>query len=71
MSHSDQDQIQELEIKIAYLEQNLEDFNKIVTDQQTQLSMLERAVKHLNSRLEQVSGPDIRSSADETPPPHY
>ncbi len=71
MSHSDQDQIQELEIKIAYLEQNLEDFNKIVTDQQTQLSMLERAVKHLNSRLEQVSGPDIRSSADESPPPHY
>jgi SlyX protein len=71
MSHTDQDQIQDLQIRIAFLEQNLEEFNAIVTNQQTQISMLERAVKHLNSRLEQVSGPDIRNVADETPPPHY
>ena len=71
MSHTDQDQIQDLQVRIAFLEQSLEEFNKIVTDQQTQISMLERAVKHLSSRLEQVSGPDIKNVADETPPPHY
>ncbi|MFT7109199.1 MAG: SlyX protein [Psychrobacter glaciei] len=71
MSQSDQDQIQDLQIRISFLEQSLDDFNSIVTNQQTQLSMLERAVKHLNSRLEQVSGPDIKSVHDESPPPHY
>jgi SlyX protein len=71
MSHTDKYKIQDLKIRIAFLEQNLEEFNTIVTNQQTQISMLERAVKHLNSRLEQVSGPDIRNVADETPPPHY
>ncbi|MFT6153730.1 MAG: SlyX protein [Crocinitomicaceae bacterium] len=71
MSQSDQDQIQDLQIRISFLEQNLDDFNNIVTDQQAQLSMLERAVKHLGSRLEQVGGPDIKSAHDEALPPHY
>jgi SlyX protein len=71
MSQLNQDQIQDLQIRISFLEENLEEFNGIVTNQQTQISMLERAVKHLYSRLEQVSGPDIKSSDDESPPPHY
>ena len=68
---SQTDQIQDLQVRIAFLEESLDEFNQIVTDQQKQISMLERAVKHLSSRLEQVSGPDIKSTADETPPPHY
>ncbi|MGR6872926.1 SlyX family protein [Pseudomonas sp. HK3] len=71
MTQSDQDHIEDLQIRIAFLEQSVDEMNEIVTSQQAQMSMLERAVKHLSSRLEQVGSSSIRSSEDESPPPHY
>ncbi|GAA6134453.1 SlyX family protein [Oceaniserpentilla sp. 4NH20-0058] len=71
MTQSDQQHIEDLQFRIAFLEQNLDDLNDIVTQQQAQISLMERAVKHLNSRLEQVSPANIKSPEDETPPPHY
>jgi len=71
MTQSDQDQIEDLQIRIAFLEQNLDDLNDVVTKQQAQISLMERALKHLNSRLEQMSPANIKSAEDETPPPHY
>ncbi len=71
MTQSDQDQIEDLQIRIAFLEQNLDELNDVVTQQQAQISLMERALKHLNSRLEQMSPANIKSAEDETPPPHY
>lgn len=71
MTQSDQDQIEDLQIRIAFLEQSVDEMNDIVTKQQAQINMLERAVKHLSSRLEQAGGSNIRNPEDETPPPHY
>ena len=71
MTQSDQEQIEDLQMRIAFLEQNLDELNDIVTNQQTQMAMMERAMKYLSSRLEQVSPANIRSPEDETPPPHY
>lgn len=71
MSQSDQDQIEDLQIRIAFLEQGMDELNDIVTKQQAQISLMERALKHLNSRLEQMSPANIKNAEDETPPPHY
>lgn len=71
MSQSDQDQIQDLQMRIAFLEQNLDELNEIVTNQQNQIGLLEGAVKHLNTVMEQMNGPGIKNPEDETPPPHY
>lgn len=71
MTQSDQDHIEDLQMRIAFLEQNLDELNDIVTSQQTQLAMVERAMRYLSSRMEQVSPGNIRSAEDETPPPHY
>ncbi|MGK0445119.1 MAG: SlyX protein [Bermanella sp.] len=71
MTQSDQDHIEDLQIRIAFLEQSVDEMNEIVTSQQSQINMLERAVKHLSSRLDQAGSSNIRSSEDETPPPHY
>lgn len=71
MTQSDQEQIEDLQIRIAFLEQTQDELNEIVTSQQAQISMMERAVKHLNSRLEQVAPANIKSADEETPPPHY
>ena len=71
MTQSDQDQIEDLQIRIAFLEQSVDEMNEIVTNQQSQINLLERAVKHLSSRLDQSGPNNIRSPEDETPPPHY
>jgi len=71
MTQTDQEQIEDLQIRIAFLEQTQDELNEIVTSQQAQISMMERALKHLNSRLEQMAPANIKSPDEETPPPHY
>ena len=71
MSKPEIELIQDLQMRIAFLEQNLDDMNEIVTKQQAQISQLERAIRHVNNRLEQVDNGGIKDAGDETPPPHY
>jgi uncharacterized coiled-coil protein SlyX len=71
MTQSDQNHIEDLQVRIAFLEQGADEMNEIVINQQAQISMLERAVKHLSSRLEQAGASNIRNPEDETAPPHY
>lgn len=71
MSKEENDLIQDLQMRIAFLEQNLDEMNKVMTDQQAQVSLLERALKHVNTRLEQVDAGGIKNPDDEVPPPHY
>jgi len=71
MSQSDQDLIEDLQMRIAFLEQTVDDLNEVVVKQQKEMNLLGQAIKHLNSRLNQLGGPNIRSQEDETPPPHY
>ena len=51
---SDQDRLIELETRITFLEQTVDDLNDVVTEQQQRVAMLEGALKHLNTRLEQM-----------------
>ena len=67
---SDQDRLIELETRITFLEQTVDDLNDVVTEQQQRVAMLEGALKHLNTRLEQMGG-GMKPQEDETPPPHY
>lgn len=71
MSKPEIELIQDLQMRIAFLEQNLDDMNEIVSKQQAQISLLERAIRHVNNRLEQADSGGIKDPGDETPPPHY
>ena len=71
MAINDQNTIDDLQMRIAFLEQNQDELNEIVTAQQAQITLMERALRHLSTRLEQVSTPNIRGGDEETPPPHY
>jgi len=71
MAKSDHERVEELETQLAFLEQTVNDLSDIITEQQQRMSLLEGALKHLNTRLDQVGGSGIRSQEDETPPPHY
>jgi SlyX protein len=68
----DEQRIIEIETKLAYQEQMLGELNQVLTDQQAQLSNLERVSRRLVERLESLgsAGEGGDDPVDERPP-HY
>jgi len=64
------DDIVELQMKLSYQDDLLEQLNQVITDQQQQLSRLELALETLKVQVQTMQTTDIINSADETPP-HY
>ncbi len=71
MARSDHERVVELETRLAFLEQTVDDLSDIITEQQQRMALLEGALKHLNSKIDQAGGGGIKPLEDETPPPHY
>lgn len=63
--------IEGLEIRVAYQEQVIDDLNKTMTAQWTQIESLTRQIKRLTDRLSQIEQGPAAGAADEPPPPHY
>jgi len=65
------DRFMELEIKVAYQEDLLQELNKIVTLQQQQIDRLDATVSMLHDRIKSLSVE--RQSVDDPfeKPPHY
>lgn len=61
----------ELETKVAFQEQTIEDLNQALIDQQFLLDKLQQQVRQLAEKLKGVQTSNIASRAEETPPPHY
>ena len=60
----------ELEMRLEHQEAVLNDLSDVVAAQQGQIDRLLAEVRWLRERQEQ-GGITIRTSAEETPPPHY
>ena len=71
MAKSDQELIDDLQMRIAFLEQNQDEMNDIMTAQQKQITIMERALRHLSSRLDEVGSAAVKNAHEESPPPHY
>lgn len=65
------DYLIELETKIAFQEQTIEELNQALVNQQFDLEKLQLQVKNLAERLQGMVGSNVASRAEETPPPHY
>jgi len=65
-----ENRITELEIKLAYQEDLLQTLDKVVTDQQMQISRLEKLCHALNERVKNLAEAETVSQAIEIPP-HY
>jgi len=65
------DRIIELEIKVAYQEDLLQELNKIVSQQQQQIDRLEAICKLLNERIKSLSTESGSGENVEEVPPHY
>jgi len=64
------DDIVELQMKLSYQDDLLEQLNQVITEQQQQLSRLELALETLKVQVQTMQTTDIVNNADETPP-HY
>lgn len=65
-----EDRIIELEIKTAYQEDLLQSLNAIVSEQQMQISRLEKTCQLLHSRIKNIGEAGGIHQGIETPP-HY
>jgi SlyX protein len=65
------DQIEQLQTKLAFQEDTIEQLNVALTSQQQQLDKLAFSVKHIVDKVKQIQPSNIASQEEETPPPHY
>lgn len=66
-----EERIMELEIKVAYQEDLLQELNKIVAEQQSEITGLVKTCKILNEKIKSFSeGVDVKQNLYEMPP-HY
>lgn len=61
----------ELETKITFQEQTIEELNQALVDQQFALDKMQQQVRHLAEKLQGVQDSNIASQVEEAPPPHY
>lgn len=57
----------DLEIKIAYLEKTLDDLNKVIIDQQNQITSLKEKLEEVDEKVKHGEANDIINP----PPPHH
>jgi SlyX protein len=66
-----EDRVIELEIKVAYQEDLIQEMNKIVSQQQQQIGRLEATCKLLNERIKSLSNVMSADECIDQQPPHY
>ncbi|HEX7812383.1 MAG TPA: SlyX family protein [Burkholderiales bacterium] len=62
--------IAELEVKLSFCEELLEELNKTVYRQQQQIDLLQKEIAALREQVKSSMPTEPREPADETPP-HY
>ncbi len=66
-----QQQLDDLEIKMAFNEHTIDMLNDALTQQQLILDKLQVQVGFLVNKLKAMEPVNIASMSEETPPPHY
>jgi len=61
----------ELETRIAYQEQLIQELNEVVTRQQNQIDALRADYERILAHLKAGDGDHIATADEECPPPHY
>ncbi len=63
--------IAELETKVAFQERLLDELNQALVQQQFTIDKMQRQLRYLANKLQDVQSSNIAGEAEETPPPHY
>ena len=66
-----ENKIIDLESKLAFQDETINELNDVITDQQNQLDQLREEIRLLNLRIASVAEAANTSEEREPPPPHY
>lgn len=66
-----ENRIEQLEMKVAFHEDNIETLNNEIFDQQRKLKLLSEQVSLLVMKLKEAEPNQLASEEQEMPPPHY
>ncbi|OOF41521.1 MULTISPECIES: SlyX family protein [Rodentibacter] len=66
-----ENRITELEMKVAFQEQLLEELNQALVQQQFDMDRMQLQLRYMANKLKDFQPSNIASQAEETPPPHY
>ncbi|WP_438865550.1 SlyX family protein [Neptunicella sp.] len=64
-------QIEQLETKVAFQEDTIEQLNDALTNQQHQLEKLQFQMQYLLDKVKTMQGSNIAREDQDVPPPHY
>jgi SlyX protein len=62
--------VEDVEVRMAYLEATVETLNQVVIDQQNRIDLLVREMQTMKQQLE-AGAEFVRPQSEDTPPPHY
>ncbi len=65
------ERLTELEVRVAFQEQTLQDLNEAVTRQQREIDRLAKELETVKSRLAGLAPSMVIPQEEEKPPPHY
>lgn len=63
--------IEELQTKIAFQEHTIEALNEALSSQQQQLDELTYKLRHVIDKVKSIEPSNMAKDSEETPPPHY
>ena len=66
-----EDKIIDLQSKLAFQDETINQLNEVITDQQNQIDQLREEIRLLNLRIASVAEASNVSEEKEPPPPHY
>ncbi|MCQ9120304.1 SlyX protein [Rodentibacter pneumotropicus] len=66
-----ENRITELETKVAFQEQLLEELSQALVQQQFDMDKMQLQLRYIANKLKDFQPSNIASQAEETPPPHY
>ncbi len=65
------ERLTELEVRVAFQDQTIQDLNEVVTRQQREIDRLVRELEVVKSLLAGLAPSMVIAPEDEKPPPHY
>ena len=68
---TDAERLEKLETTLAFQEQTIEDLNKTITAQWSEIAALKRLIGNLGQQVRDIADNPALAEAPEPPPPHY
>lgn len=63
--------VDDLECKMAFQEQTIEELNEALSQQQMLISKMEQQMKYIVGKVKNMETSNLADQSEETPPPHY